>query len=55
MHNLDFPNPRLSERFFVVPTTCSSDNRGWTVQCVSVCAVLIHKLWTKEGDRAVVL
>ena len=31
MHNLDFPNPRLSERFFVVPT--SSDNRGWTVHC----------------------
>ena len=29
MHNLDFLNPRLSERFFVVST--SSDNRGWTV------------------------
>ena len=29
MHNLDFPTPRLSERFFVVPV--SSDNRGWTV------------------------
>ena len=30
IHNLNFPYPRLSERFFVVPT--SSDNRGWTVQ-----------------------
>ena len=31
--NLDFPNPRLSEHFFVVPT--SLDNWGWTIHLIA--------------------
>ena len=42
MHNLDFPNPRLSERLFVVPT--SSDNPGWTVPESNIVVYLIRRV-----------